>query len=595
MTTPVRSDDGITAVLVAIMMLLILGVAALAIDLGSLRFDIRADRLASDMAAVAGAGAIDPLTGSNGEEACQQAWDYAWLNLSDLGGTPPVIDCTAFAGSCDPDVPVTIPLELPPYRIHLTFPVTDTDPLMDGQDLHPLVDGRACQRFGVRIERERGFTFAKVLGFDIGTTDVRSVARLGTGLGAGELVPLVVLEPYQCDALYTSGQGKVTVRYYEDSPGLIVVDSEASDCGSSNPYSIDSKGTQKGWIRAIPVPDDDIPSAILSYALSGAATANAARAYDPGDLSDAVGPGDGVNPLDPVVSWYRLYPRPMGSNGRVTRAPIDWRYNCKDGYPDYLGIEIRDCPEAAASIAHMDATEADYDGTPGVTNPGFVNVWTTAGYPCQLQSSDPAIEVWGNWWVDCPGTAGNQGFAVGNSVIFHDGDVVFDGQVRVIGGSLTLNTVGADQVVAFLREGDFVKDSFGTVILNNTLVHLSQREDGGRVPGRVDFNGGDGGLTWTAPDDVNGDGFSPIFEDLALWSESSLEHRIGGQAGNDLEGTFFTPLADPFVLAGQGSQFQTNAQFLTRRLELTGQAEVVMSPDPDRVTLIPIREIRLIR
>lgn len=581
MSGGLQSDRGVTAVLVAIMMLLIMGVAALAIDLGSLRFDIRADRLASDMAAVAGAAAIDPLTGSNGEAACQEAWDYAWLNLSDLGGTPPTIDCSQFAGSCNPNSPVTITETLAPYRIHITFPVVDADPLMDGQGIHSIVDGRACQRFGVRIERDRELTFAKVLGFDTESTDVRSVARLGSGSGAGELVPLVVLEPYQCDALYTSGQGKVTVSYFNDSPGLIVVDSEASDCGSSNPYSIDSKGTQKGWIRAIPVPLDDIPSAILSYALSGAATANPARAYDPGDLTDAVGPGDGVAPGDPVVSWFRLYPRPIGSNGRVTRAPIDWRYNCKSGYPQYLGIDIKDCP--ASPAPHIDNLVT----TLSSGFPAGYSSWTATGHSCQLQSSDPAIVVSGNWYVDCPGTSGNQGFSVGNSVTFEDGNLVFQGQVRVIGsGSLTVNSDDVDQVVAFIREGDFIKDAQATVTLNHTMVYLAD--------GRVDFNGGSGGLSWVAPEETVTSG-PLIFDDLALWSESSLVHRIGGQAGNSLEGTFFTPYADPFVLSGQGSQFQTNAQFLTRRLELGGQAEVRMSPNPDRVTLIPIREIRLIR
>ena len=47
MRTRLRSESGVTAVMVAIMRLLIMGVAALAIDLGSLRFDIRADRLAA--------------------------------------------------------------------------------------------------------------------------------------------------------------------------------------------------------------------------------------------------------------------------------------------------------------------------------------------------------------------------------------------------------------------------------------------------------------------------------------------------------------------------------------------------------------------
>jgi hypothetical protein len=171
-------------------------------------------------------------------------------------------------------------------------------------------------------------------------------------------------------------------------------------------------------------------------------------------------------------------------------------------------------------------------------------------------------------------------------VTFADGNVVFDGQVRVF-GSLTINPGGAEDHVVYLREGEFEKDAQATVSMEHTFVYL---EDG-----RVDFNGGSGGLVWSAPDGLGFDPWGPLFDDLALWSESSEEHRIGGQAGNDLEGTFFTPNANPFVLSGQGSQFQTKAQFLTRRLELSGQAEVVMSPNPDRVTLIPIREIRLIR
>ena len=113
--------------------------------------------------------------------------------------------------------------------------------------------------------------------------------------------------------------------------------------------------------------------------------------------------------------------------------------------------------------------------------------------------------------------------------------------------------------------------------------------------GSVLIVGGTGGLVWTAPLGQGIDPLAVLFEDLALWSEAPLEHQIGGQAGNTLTGTFFTPMSNPFVLTGQGGQFQTDAQFLTRRLEVKGQGEVRMKPDPTRQTLIPIREIRLIR
>lgn len=80
----------------------------------------------------------------------------------------------------------------------------------------------------------------------------------------------------------------------------------------------------------------------------------------------------------------------------------------------------------------------------------------------------------------------------------------------------------------------------------------------------------------------------------ALRSETRAQHELGGQATNTLTGTFFTPFADPFSLTGQSGQFQANAQFITRRLEVKGQGEVKMHPDPDRSTPIPIRQIRLI-
>src|SRR5665811_783067 len=130
----------------------------------------------------------------------------------------------------------------------------------------------------------------------------------------------------------------------------------------------------------------------------------------------------------------------------------------------------------------------------------------------------------------------------------------------------------------FIRAGgDLLKGAQSGISLNRTFVLL---EDG-----IVDLDGGAGGLVWTAPEGGN-------FEDLALWSESPLQHELGGQSGNSLTGTFFTPSADPFLLSGQSGQFQTSAQFLTRRLEVGGQGEVRMKPDPDRQTLIPIREVR---
>lgn len=607
MRTP--RDDGAALLFIAMTMLLLLGIAALVIDLAGLRFDLRADRLASDLAATAGASALDPFDSSAGpQQACETAKAYALLNLGEPNWDAEP-DCAPIPTTCDasttpPNPPVSG--QVGPYTVEIVYPVPDDDPLMAARPVDIVIDGAPCQRIGVSITRDRDYTFARVLGFNQGATEVRSVAKYGAGPGLGELVPLVLLEPYDCSALYTSGQGKVTVKHFNQTPGLIVVDSAATTCSPSNPYAIDAKGTQKGWIRALPVPaaglDPEIPGAIFSYALWSGSAANA---YDPSDLTDPINPSDLTDPTEPAKTWFRLYPQPTVIPSRVTRAPIDYRYNCKGSYPDYApGVPISGCQDADGTTNYIDQLVGAYSAAlpsgASLTPPtGSFTTWTTytgdpnypTGYPCALDGDFPNITVSGNWYVDCPGTTGNQGFSVKNSVIFNDGDVVFEGQVRTVsGGDLRFNEGAPANHIVFIRAGDFIKDAQSTISLEYVMVYLAD--------GRVDFNGGSGGLTWIAPDLAPGDPpvtFQDHFEDLALWSESPERHHIGGQAGNDLEGTFFTPYAEPFELTGQGAQFQTEAQFITRKLELSGQAEVRMFPNPDRFTPIPLRDIRLIR
>jgi hypothetical protein len=441
--------------------------------------------------------------------------------------------------------------------------------------LNPDIDGGACKRLGVGIKRLRDFSFAQVGGTDSGETNVSAVARIGVGLGAGELVPLLLLEPTACDALYTSGQGKVTISYFEDTPGIIVVDSDASGCSPSNPWSIDSKGTQNGWIRAIPVPGQAISSAILSYALSGATGANATAAYDPSDLVSPTDPD-----ANPSISWFRLFPEPFPASRRITRAPIDWRYNCKASYPEYDlygpgsgGVPVMDCPETPSH--YIDNLQGKYGdvGDIGTAPTGF-SKWTV-DHDCAYQPSDPDVNETGNWWIDCPG-----GFTINNNITFTSGSIVADGPIEVKGGSLTINSGSMGDEILHIRSGRLYKVAQASISMTQTFVYLDD--------GWIEFGGGSGSLVWTAP-------LAGNFEDLALWSESREVHQLGGQAGNQLEGTLFTPNADPFILTGQAGQFQTAAQFLTRRLEVGGQGEVTMEPDPDRITLIPVRDIRLIR
>ncbi|HUG08656.1 MAG TPA: hypothetical protein VMP13_07160 [Acidimicrobiia bacterium] len=575
-----RDERGVSLIMIALAMTLLLGAAAVAVDLASLRYDIRADRLATDAAVTAGASAIEPFSGSNAEEGCQMAWEYLLSNLEDEGpATPP--NCATFATPCVDNSVRMAPASAPPYSVEIFHPVPENHELMGTQALNVDIDGVSCQRLGMRLTRTRDFTFAAPLGFNSGSTEVRSVARIRPDVGEGDVVPLVVLEPYDCDALTADGQGKITVTHFMDSPGIIATDSAGSgDCGASKPYIIDVQAVgNRRWIRAIPVPGvGGAKSAILSYALSNLPGTDPSRAYNPADLTTSID-SSLVDPTDPPDSHFQLYPEPIFRSQRVTRSPIDHRYNCQLSYPVYLGITIRPCTGPTAT--HIDDHVNAYGDPADVPPPGLFTRWTDidADGDCQVGSSE-IYDVSGDVWVDCsPRLVVN-----GGTLRFLDGNVVFDGDLDLrSSGVFEMNPSGGADRWAFFREGgDILKVAQASIAFNRTFVLLQD--------GFINLVGGDGGLVWTAPTDE-----TYRFEDLALWSESTAAHELGGQAGNDLTGTFFTPYADPFVLKGQAGQLQTSAQFLTRKLEVTGFTEVRMEPDPESQTLIPIRGVALIR
>lgn len=584
-----HEERGASLILISLAMLVLLGAAALAVDLASVRFDLRADRLASDAAAMAGASQIEPFTGSNAEVGCQMAIEYLQANLEDEGALSSY-SCSNFATACVDAVPRSTTVTAPPYTFEIVHPIPDGHAFMGDQAANLEFDGVPCQRLGVRVSRLRDFTFAAAIGFDSTTTDVYSVARIRPDVGEGDVVPLVLLEPFDCDALTADGQGKVTVTHFEDSPGIIAADSDGSGaCGASAPYIMEAQanGNQR-WIRALPVPGSGgARSAILSYALSGRAGTVPGNAFNPADLTTPIDTTL-MDPGDPPASGFQLYPEPTFRSDRVTRAPIDHRYNCKSSYPDYLGIPIRPCTGALAP--HIDTHIATYGEPPGVAPPGGAQRWTDIDVDgdCVVGSGEvyTVTDASGDIWVNCPGTLEING----GSVTFADGvNAVFDGGLELKSdGVFEMNPSGTADQWAYFRDGpsdtqNITKVAQASINFTRTFVLL---EDG-----FIDLVGGAGGLVWTAPTDT---AFS--FEDLALWSHLGDEpHELGGQSGNVLTGTFFTPYANPFILKGQAGQLQTSAQFLTRKLEVTGFTEVRMEPDPESQTLIPIRGVSLIR
>ncbi len=122
-----KTDDGVALLLIAVSMTFIIGMAALSIDLGALRGDIRADRLAADAAVTAGVAAIDPFSGSDARQACEVAWDYLLLNLDDEGTSVSPPNCALLGGACTPSVAREATWSAtPPQRAALVRPAAET-------------------------------------------------------------------------------------------------------------------------------------------------------------------------------------------------------------------------------------------------------------------------------------------------------------------------------------------------------------------------------------------------------------------------------------------------------------------------------------
>lgn len=554
-------DEGAVLLLLSLFMTALLAMTAVVVDLSALRQDVRAERAAADFAVSTGADELVPGLDPRASVACQRAWDTFAANSADATPVVTAPVCATFAGTCGTSTPArSTEAVAGRYRVTITHPVPDGHPLMTGrggpaQPVVPAIDGRPCERVGMRIVASRDFHFGTVLGLGSGTTNVHAVARASLSSSQELIAALLLLDRTGCNTLRAEGNGTVIVQASPvsagvNSPGVVVVDSDGSDCS----YTVDAAGTSSR-IRA----EDavDAPGHILLYGMQQWAYECHAPACDPADVF-----GDS--------SVSRIWPQPEASLSRVGRAPVDWRYNCKSTYtlaPPWSGL-VPPCPTASAP--HIDDLVASNQLGPGVAPAGFA---TYAG-SCDIGASASPITLTGDWYIPCPTFTTRTSFTV-------DGNAVFQGPVAVTSanGSLTIGD-GVDPAVLYLRSGGITKDANGSMRLRNTMVYLHN--------GGIAFSGGAGAMEWIAPS-------SGPFEDLALWSESTQSHSLGGQAGNALVGILFTPRtgysgSPAFQVRGNSGQFQTQAQFITYRLLVTGDGQVLIRPTPDTAIAIEFNQ-----
>lgn len=561
-----RHEEGATMVFIAATLFLLIGVAALTVDLSGIRLDRAIDQRVADSAASAGAIDIFEIDGATG---CATAISYVEANagVTGLDST----NCSTIPSTCDPTTPSVITTSDGRLDVTIIHPVPDDHALMTSGTLgatgQTVVadDGGPCDRIAVRVSAERESTFSRVLGASSGRTTVHAVAIAGEG--EGETVPLnlLILDRTGCQTVQASGQGGIIVSAIVDGPDIYpghgAADSDGSECtGTDGVFFKEGSDSTMRADGPVGCSFDDPATPTIG---EGCGVLETVAATTPGMCAP---PGCQSN----GPPTYEPKPFPTTMPAPLTRAPIDHAFNCNGSYTTaaldpalswatdpLLAADGQDIPDCTGGDDHV------YDlirsvGSSG--DPGGYQQWSLA-HPCVVTTA--ILPVSGNWWVDCPV------FDVKDDVTF-TGDVVFDGDVNVTSstGALTIDNSSDDDGFAFFRGGILTKDGQADLAFLDTFVYFSNSS-------YVTMQGGSGTLRWIAP--TAGD-----FENLALWSDSGVANHVwAGQATLDLEGIFFVPRA-MVEYAGESSQIQVSAQFIAHRVWARGNGALVLQPEIGR-------------
>lgn len=591
-------EDGYVLIFVAAALFLVLGAAAFAIDLSAVRLDRATDQRVADTAAAA--GAMEVASGRS-VAGCQNALAYVSINMPDLGALDSS-GCASFSTTCSPSTPRIYEQQVGRYTVRYVHPVVDSDPLMRpaalGATPRSVIaeDGRACERVGVRIASVTDTAVAGVIGVDSTETAVHAVARAGRPGSSGTPINLLVLDRFGCQSLLVRGQGVVIVDAIpHPTTGQLSAGVAAADSTGTSPACTTATGGviaiegNNALLRA------DGPNGCPTQTGShlqgsvmvgeGCGLIQTPAAGTPG----CAGGGANLPACTPGAGGgNRPNPAPSALPSRITRAPVDHRYNCRADYTSVPGSvswaadpltvaneqNIPACTGAAtASIHSLIASIGQFNTPVGYTRFG-------SPQSCSVSSmSFPS----GNWYVDC------DTFSVTGTVTFGSGgttptNVVFKGHVSVgsNGSALIVNNALAAPGTVFFRgqgpvtsgsRGTLTKAGGATLTFAHTTVYMAKET-------RLALSGnGSGSLVWVAPD-------SGPFDDLALWSDSALLQDWAGNAALTMEGVFFTPLATG-QYTGNGGLAQVNAQWIADKLWLGGNGTLVVRPQFGRAIAPP--------
>ena len=561
-------DSGVYAILYAVLMLVLVGTAAVVVDLATLRESRTSTRSAADSAVVAAASHINALSpaASNPREACRSAWLYLRQGLADLPDG---------SGSCSPALPVNGSACTTPqvatsanadWTVRITWPVPnlvggqpnplllkpDSAPAQPSQQVLPAVDGSAdgCSRIAVEVFKTNDLGFAGVFGVGGVPTRAASVGRAVPGGHLSEdVAALNILEPTKCEALTTSGQGGIQVNGFGTRSGIISVESDGK---GGNP-------TCNG-AGAVIHPNDNALNFIHANGSDGTIGGGLIESY-------ALNPSAG-NPGKAITNASRVSPAPTPLGARSGVTPVTSIYDC-------TGAMV--CADGGGPSSPISRTPT---GRPRRRRPRplpTLGNWRTLpgdpavpGFVCNGNSSTPAAIIpVGNWYINCSG-----GLKTQTLIVFQGGRVVTKGDVQVgSSGCLVLNvatttcptlTPGSATTLATMTPGPNGDAALLYIGGNGTLTTGSQAKL--FLPqtftfiknGSTSLGGGAGSALFMTTPLATGTPLTAlpcastdvacsygVFHKMVLWSEGSNDHIIGGQSAMGFEECFTHPTHTP--------------------------------------------------
>lgn len=600
--TRIRSGDserGYALVLTSLALMVLLGASALAVDLSALRMDRATDQRVTDAAATAGALSV---ASSNGKTGCETALAYVVINTPGIDSLDNS-GCAPFVAACVATQPREYTQTSGRFTITVVHPVTDDHGLMTpgalGSPTQTLdvKDGKPCQRLGVQITSVTRTTFGALLGVDAAPTRTHSVAIAGAAGGKGTPINLLVLDRFGCQGLLVRGQAIVIVDpVFNPDTGQLEAGIAAADSVGNSPACTQTTGGVISIEGGNAVLRADGPAGCANQTgthLQGTQTAGEGCGFiqttAPGTPGCAGGGANAPACTPGSGGANRPNPVPTSLPAPLTRAPVDHRYNCRT---DYTTVP------SSVSWAVDALTVANEQNIPGcsTSQPPHVHNWIAAigptgvptgytryGSPSSCSVSSLTFPS-GNWYVDCDTFSVTGTVTFGNAGDGVPTNVVFKGHVSVTSngsGVFVNNDLATPGTVFFRGQGPLSSGSKGTLTKGGG-AHLTFRYSTVYMAKatRVALAGnGSGQLVWIAPD-------SGPFDDLALWSDSSLIQDWAGNAGLTMEGVFFTPLAIG-QYTGNGGLAQVNAQWVADKLWLGGNGTLVIRPQYGRAVQPP--------